>query len=150
MTPQNPSPDAFDLHPNLASTSRLIADLSLSQARLQLDARFPWIVLVPRVTAAREIDDLDELLRETLMEEIVMASHAVRAMGEALGRPVEKLNTGALGNVTPQLHVHVLGRRSDDGLWPDPVWGRGAAVAYDEATLDRMIRVASERWARAS
>jgi diadenosine tetraphosphate (Ap4A) HIT family hydrolase len=142
--------DAFQLHPNLASTSALIADLPLSQARLQLDARFPWIVLVPRVTSAREIDDLDELLRETLMEEIVMASHAVRAMGEALGRPVEKINTGALGNVTPQLHVHVLGRRSDDGLWPDPVWGRGDAVAYDPAARDRMIKVATERWARGS
>ena len=142
--------DAFKLHPNLASTSAFLADLPLSQARLQLDARFPWIVMVPRVTGARELDDVEELLREVLMEEIIMASHAVRAMGEAGGRSVEKINVGALGNVTPQLHVHVLGRRSDDGLWPDPVWGRGTAVAYDEATLAQMIRVASERLARGS
>ena len=141
---------AFDLHPNLASTSSLILDLALSQARLQDDARFPWIVLVPRVEGARELDDLDAAARRTLMEEIALASDAVRALGEALGRPVEKINVGALGNVTPQLHVHVLGRRKDDGLWPDPVWGRGEAQPYDDAMRARMIRVATERLARGS
>lgn len=141
---------AFDLHPNLASTSSLILDLALSQARLQDDTRFPWIVLVPRVADAGELDDLDAAQRRTLIEEIALASEAVRAIGEAAGRAVEKINVGALGNVTPQLHVHVLGRRRDDGLWPDPVWGRGAAVAYDDATRAEMIRVATERLARGS
>jgi diadenosine tetraphosphate (Ap4A) HIT family hydrolase len=142
---------AFDLHPNLASTSRLIADLAVSQARLQLDARFPWIVLVPRVADARELDDLDMAQRAALMGEIVLASDAVRALGESAGRPVEKINVGALGNVTPQLHVHVLGRRRDDGLWPDPVWGRlGDIHPYDDGGLERAIRVVSERLARGS
>ncbi len=141
---------AFDLHPNLASTSRLIADLALSQARLQVDFRFPWIVLVPRVAGARELDDLDAAQRAVLMGEIVLASAAVRDLGEAIDRPVEKINVAALGNVTPQLHVHVLGRRSDDPLWPDPVWGRGEAEPYDDAGLERAIRVVSERLARGS
>ncbi|MFB2351024.1 HIT domain-containing protein, partial [Priestia megaterium] len=51
-------------------------------------------------------------------------------LGEASGRPVEKLNVAALGNVTPQLHVHVVGRRADDPAWPDPVWGRGGVLTY--------------------
>jgi diadenosine tetraphosphate (Ap4A) HIT family hydrolase len=60
----------------------------------------------------------------------------VRAMGAALGRPVEKLNIGALGNHVEQLHVHVVGRRSDDAAWPEPVWGVVGSVDYDQASLD--------------
>ena len=63
-------------------------------------------------------------------------------MGEALGRPVEKLNVGALGNVTPQLHVHVVGRRADDPAWPDPVWGRGPAAAHEAEALARALSAA--------
>lgn len=70
------------------------------------------------------------------MEEIVAAGAAVRAIGSALGRPVEKLNVGLLGNITPQLHVHVIGRRADDPAWPGPVWGVGQAAAYDPDSLE--------------
>jgi diadenosine tetraphosphate (Ap4A) HIT family hydrolase len=69
------------------------------------------------------------------MEEILRAGQAARAVGLALGRPVEKLNVGQLGNVTPQLHIHVVGRRADDAVWPGPVWGHGATVAYSEQSL---------------
>jgi diadenosine tetraphosphate (Ap4A) HIT family hydrolase len=131
----------FALHPNLESTSAFVADLPLSQARLQLDARFPWLVLIPRREDLSEIDDLLIEERASLIEEIARASAAVRLLGSALNRPVEKINIGALGNVTPQLHVHVLGRRVDDGLWPDPVWGRGTALAYEEAALARALDV---------
>jgi diadenosine tetraphosphate (Ap4A) HIT family hydrolase len=77
-----------------------------------------------------------------LTEEIVAAGVAVKAMGVALGRPVEKLNVGALGNITPQLHVHVVGRRADDPAWPGPVWGVGEAAAYDDGALDRLLNTA--------
>jgi diadenosine tetraphosphate (Ap4A) HIT family hydrolase len=69
------------------------------------------------------------------MTEIAAAGAAVRAIGAALGRPVEKLNVGQLGNVTCQLHVHVVGRRHDDPCWPGPVWGRGTPEAYCDAAL---------------
>jgi diadenosine tetraphosphate (Ap4A) HIT family hydrolase len=135
----------FELHPSLAATSLLVADLACCQARLQLDARFPWLVLVPRLAGATEIEDLTPTMRGLLIEEIALASVAVRLLGEALGRPVEKINVGALGNVTPQLHVHVLGRRRDDGLWPGPVWGRGEPTAYGEAALEIAVRTAAAR-----
>jgi hypothetical protein len=70
---------------------------------------------------------------------------AQRRQLQAAGRPVDKLNTAALGNVTRQLHVHVVGRRRDDGLWPDPIWGRPGArplSADDKAALLRAIREA--------
>src|SRR6185436_18219832 len=101
-------------------------DLPLCQARLQADARWPWIVLIPRSPGLRELEDLTSADRIRLMDEILAAGVAVRGAGAALGRPVEKLNVGALGNVTPQLHVHVVGRRADDPAWPGPVWGFGA------------------------
>jgi diadenosine tetraphosphate (Ap4A) HIT family hydrolase len=105
--------------------------------RLQGDARFPWIVLVPRVANARELEDLASGERDVLMEEILRAGEVVRAVGLALDRPVEKLNVGQLGNITAQLHVHVVGRRADDMAWPGPVWGYGAAVPYSPSGLVR-------------
>ena len=125
----------FILDPAFKASSLALASLPLCEARLQLDARFPWLVLIPRVAGAREIEDLAEADRRLLMGEIVRAGHAVRAIGEALGQPVEKLNIGALGNITPQLHVHVVGRRADDAAWPGPVWGCGKAVSYSPETL---------------
>ena len=129
----------FDLHPNLASTSVFIADLELCQARLQDDARFPWVVLVPRIEGAVELDDLSPTQRYRLMDEIAWAGAAVRALGDVRDRPVEKINVGALGNVTSQLHVHVLGRRRDDTLWPHPVWGRGEARPYADAEREDVL-----------
>ena len=67
-----------------------------------------------------------------------------RAIGEALGRPVEKLNIGLLGNITPQLHAHVVGRRPDDDAWPGPVWGVGEAVAYAPEALETALRAARQ------
>ena len=129
----------FALSPAFVETSTALASLGLCEARLQADARWPWIVLIPRVVGAREIDDLSVEDRVRLMEEIIAAGAAVRAMGEALGRPVEKLNVGLLGNVTPQLHAHMVGRRADDAAWPGPVWGLGEAVTYGADALERAL-----------
>jgi len=123
----------FGVDPAFEAGSVFVADWGLCQVRLQDDARFPWLILIPRIDGATELEDLSEPDRARLMTEIVSAGDRVRALGEAFGRPVAKLNVAAIGNVTAQLHVHVVGRRRDDGLWPDPVWGRGVAVAYGEA-----------------
>lgn len=125
----------FELHPAFPPTSEAVGELPLCHVRLQADARYPWIVLIPRLEGLREIEDLSPGDRARLTEEIVLAGSAVRALGEARGQPVQKLNVGALGNVTPQLHIHVVGRRSDDAAWPGPVWGAGAAQAYAEEAL---------------
>ena len=121
-------PEIFHLDPTFAATSIHLGSLALSEVRLQEDARYPWIVLIPRSPNAREIEDLHPLNRPRLMDEIVLAGEMVRAVGRALDLAVEKLNVGALGNVTPQLHVHVVGRRQNDAAWPGPVWGQGEAV----------------------
>jgi diadenosine tetraphosphate (Ap4A) HIT family hydrolase len=134
--------DKFSLHPALAATSEALGDLKLCQARLQSDARWPWIVLVPRMSGARELEHLSPANRAQLTEEIVLAGAAVRAIGAALGRPVEKLNVGQLGNITPQLHVHIVGRRPDDAAWPGPVWGVGEPTPYAANALATAIDAA--------
>ena len=125
----------FVVAPAIVATSHPLVSLDLSEARLVADRRWPWIVLVPRQPDAREIEDLPAADRARLMEGAVLAGAAVRAIGHALGRPVEKLNIGALGNITPQLHLHVVGRHAGDAAWPGPVWGAGAAEPYDAAAL---------------
>ena len=134
----------FILSRAFLETSAPLASLGLSDARLQADARWPWIVLIPRVAKAREIADLSAADRARLIEEITVAGRAVRAIGEALGRPVEKLNVGLLGNITPQLHAHVVGRRHDDAAWPGPVWGIGEAVAYAPEALEIALSAARQ------
>ncbi len=128
--------DKFALSPAFVATSQAVADLKLCSARLQLDARWPWIVLIPRKLGVRELEHLSPANRAQLMDEIVLAGGAVRAIGAALGRPIDKLNVGQLGNVTPQLHVHVVGRRADDAAWPGPVWGVGEAAPHSAEALD--------------
>jgi diadenosine tetraphosphate (Ap4A) HIT family hydrolase len=132
----------FEIDPAFVATSHALGDLALSHARLQADARFPWIVLIPRRDGAAEIEDLAAGERDVLLEEILRAGTAVRAVADALGRPAGKLNVGQLGNITAQLHVHVIARRPDDAAWPAPVWGFGAAEPYAPAALEAALTAA--------
>ena len=127
----------FRPDPAFEAGSVAAAEWPLCHVRLQDDARFPWLILIPRVEGAVELADLSAEQRAALMEETVRAGDLVRRLG-----PVEKLNVGAIGNVTAQLHVHVVGRRRDDGLWPDPVWGRGPVVPYTDDERARLLEVA--------
>ncbi|MFI4934432.1 MAG: HIT domain-containing protein [Caulobacterales bacterium] len=132
----------FTLDPAFLATSEPLATLALCEARLQRDARFPWLVLIPRVADAVELEDLTPADRARLMDEVLAAGKAVRAIGQALGAPVKRLNIGQLGNVTRQLHVHIVGRRADDPCWPGPVWGQGVAAPYAPADLERAMAAA--------
>ena len=129
----------FVVDPAFAAGSVFAADWPLCHVRLQDDARFPWLILIPRRAGLHEIEDLTPAERAALMDEVVRAGELVRELGQAAGRPVQKLNVAALGNVTAQLHVHVVGRRHDDGQWPDPVWGRGAATPYGANSLQAAV-----------
>jgi len=129
----------FKADPAFDAGSVIALDWPLCQVRLQDDARFPWLILIPKRAGLHELEDLVPAERTTLMDEILKAGEAVRLLGQAAGQPVEKLNVGAIGNVTAQLHVHVVGRRHDDALWPDPVWGRGPAVPYGASGLQAAV-----------
>ncbi|MFZ7097113.1 HIT domain-containing protein [Luteimonas dalianensis] len=131
---RNSTPDAYSLDPRLAADSHPLHALPLSELRLMDDANYPWLVLVPRVAGAQELIDLDPAQRRALSDEIDLALHLLRDCF----RP-HKLNVAALGNLVPQLHVHVIARFEHDPAWPAPVWGRVAARPYSpEALVERI------------
>lgn len=126
--------EAFTLDPRLAADTRPLASLPLCDVRLMDDARYGWLVLVPRRDGLVEIADLDEGEQATLWHEVNRAAAALRA-----AMPCDKLNLGALGNIVRQLHVHVVARREGDAGWPGPAWGHGRREPCTESTLrDRM------------
>lgn len=125
---------AFALHPQLAADTVFVLDGPLSALRLMNDARFPWLILVPRVPDIREIHELAPADQQTLLQEITTVGPALLELVRG-----QKLNVAALGNVVPQLHVHLVARRSDDAAWPAPVWGRGAATPYPPALLAERV-----------
>ncbi|MCA1299916.1 HIT family protein [Stappia indica] len=125
----------FVLDPRLAADTLPVGLLGLCAVRLMSDARFPWLMLVPQRPDLTEILDLDEEERHLLMREIAAASSALRAVTVC-----DKLNVGALGNLVPQLHVHVIARFQGDAAWPGPVWGQGVPLPYEEDVAGMLIR----------
>ena len=99
------------------------------------DRRFPWVLLVPARTGAREIHDLGEGDRAVLVEEISRTGAAL----QKLFTP-DKINVGAIGNIVPQLHVHVVARHLGDAAWPAPVWGFGTSEPYPADVLKETVR----------
>jgi len=121
----------FVLHPRLETDSAFMRDLALSQLRLNNVKSIPWLVLVPRRADIREIYQLEAAGRALLIEEIAQASKAL----EALYAP-DKINVAALGNIVPQLHVHVIARFTSDAAWPDPIWGRVMPEPYETGAIE--------------
>ena len=129
---------AFVLHPRLTADTAVIVDWSLSRVLLMNDKRFPWIVLVPRRPNIVELFDLDAVARSTLTNEIARAAERLKEWGRARGG-ADKINIGMIGNMVPQLHVHVVSRRKSDTLWPGTVWGAGQGEHYGAAELMRVV-----------
>jgi len=139
MRRKHAHPDHYELHPQLAADTHPVASFALSELRLMDDSNYPWLVLVPRVPDAREIIDLDPMQRRGLGDEI---DHASRLLRDAF--VPFKLNVAALGNLVPQLHVHVIARFESDPAWPAPVWGRVAARPYSPEALVERVNTLNE------
>lgn len=129
-----PTPPAWSLHPELAKDTIDIGELPLARVLVVGDANYPWLLLVPRRLGASEILDLDDVEQAQLITEIARVARALKAVTAC-----DKLNIAALGNMVPQLHVHVIARRRTDAAWPKPVWGQAPARAYDPDELARFV-----------
>ncbi|MBS4082811.1 MAG: HIT domain-containing protein [Rhizobiales bacterium] len=124
----------ISLDPRLSSDSARIGRLALCEVRLQDDARFPWLVLVPQREGISELFELAVADRAAAMEEIAQCAAALRAVTQCL-----KINVGALGNIVRQLHIHIVARNEGDTAWPGPVWGAGTRVPYSEMQKSELI-----------
>jgi diadenosine tetraphosphate (Ap4A) HIT family hydrolase len=134
--------DNFSLHPQLARDTVPIGNLAVSRVLLMNDANYPWLILVPRREGAVELIDLSEDDRQQLTREIALASTALKTLTGC-----EKLNVAAIGNVVPQLHVHIVARRHSDAAWPKPVWGTVPALPYDARVRDGFVAALRKRLA---
>ena len=134
----------FALDPRLAADTVPVAKLPLCRVLLMRDQRFPWLILAPEREDLKELHDLSHADQRQIMNEVARASRVL----ERLFRP-DSINVGALGNVVPQLHVHVVARRKEDVAWPGPVWGHGEAQPYDEAGLLVRLRRLREAFSEA-
>ena len=130
---------AFALDERLRRDTLPVVTLGLCRLLLMNDSRWPWFILVPQRAGIVEIHDLQPLDQAMLAFETTLVSEELKRVTEAA-----KMNIGAIGNRVAQLHVHVVARNPDDPHWPDPVWGRGTAMPYEDATaaevIDRMSR----------
>lgn len=122
------------LHPRLAADTVFVVDWPISRVLLMDDARYPWIILVPRRDDVTELFELGAQDRATLTEEISLAAQVLKTVSGA-----QKINIGALGNLVPQLHIHIAARNEGDAAWPGPVWGHGTALRYEPARRDAFV-----------
>jgi diadenosine tetraphosphate (Ap4A) HIT family hydrolase len=131
----------FNLDPGLYACTHYVTSLPLSEVLLMNDMRFPWLVLVPRRPGLVEMIDLPSELQMELWREI---NHVAAVLRDAV--PCYKLNIGALGNVTRQLHIHVIARTENDAAWPGPVWSFGRAEPYTESDSAARIELLKDRF----
>ena len=132
----------FELDPRLQKDTVTIGDFPLCRLLLMNDSTYPWFILVPRREQSREIhhlaaEDQAQLWRESSCLAGWMESSFV----------FDKLNVAALGNVVSQLHLHHVGRRTDDPTWPGPVWGQHPAKPYAADAIAKIKQQASSELA---
>jgi diadenosine tetraphosphate (Ap4A) HIT family hydrolase len=115
------------IDPRLESSSSHVIDLNLCQVRLNNNAAFPWMLLIPQRESVTEIIDLNSSDQHQLIEEISLVSQIMKDLFQPT-----KLNVASLGNIVPQLHVHIIARFETDQAWPHPVWNSGVNKDYRE------------------
>ena len=126
--------EEFELDPRLAGDTFVVGETPLSQLLLMNDARYPWLILVPRRADITEPFELSEADQAKLWQDSMRLGEAMKAHFAA-----DKLNIAALGNQVAQLHVHHIARFHADDAWPGPVWGVGNAVPYSDAALEALM-----------
>lgn len=125
-------PPGFVLDRRIERDSVSLLWLGLCELRIMNDRRWPWLMLVPQRPGAVEMHDLTPLDQTMLTFELHMVSQALKTTTRC-----DKVNVGALGNVVPQLHVHIVARNEGDPGWPGPVWGYGEREPYRREDLHR-------------
>ena len=122
----------FELHPNFSSKRHLI-DLPLCKVFLENEKHYPWLLLVPKKNNVKKIIDLSLEDQIVLTQEMALA----QTLLWDLFSPTQ-INVAALGNKTPQLHIHVIARFENDPAWPEAVWDHPVKKTYTEEELEAL------------
>ena len=127
--------DTFTLHPQLAADCEVLGDLPISRVLLNKQfAQVPWLILVPRRTGCRDLTDVPPLDFPILMDEVAWVHDRLKEATTST-----KMNVAAIGNMVPQLHLHIIARYDTDPAWPKPVWGHLAPEPYTPAALSTKV-----------
>ena len=121
---------------NFIKTSHLVAKLKLCSVRLIDNQKFPWIILVPNRINVTDITELKTKDQNLLMKEIVFCSKIMKKVFKT-----KKLNVEKIGNIVPQLHIHIIARNKNDSSWPLSVWvvkGKNYSTKVLEETLIKL------------
>ena len=121
----------FELHEKLAADTHSLGSSGLCEIRLMNDSTWPWVILVPKVEDVREIYELSKIQQIRLLGD---ASNLSEGMMQVFRG--DRMNVAALGNMVPQLHIHLIVRHEGDPAWPGPVWGTQVPVPYTEEQLE--------------
>ena len=124
----------FELDQQLQSDTLFLGEFDLSIVLLMNNALVPWFILVPQVSA-RELYQLDVDKQHTLQNEMNVIAKFLHHDMHA-----DKINIGIIGNIVPQLHVHIVGRFKSDYAWPHTVWGRDEKEIYDPLQYENLTR----------
>ena len=108
---------ANKVNKSFIKNSHLIADLKLCSIRLIDNVKFPWIILIPKRKNINDISELNSNDQMLLMKEIVYCSKLMKKIFKT-----KKLNVEKIGNIVPQLHIHIIARSTKDSTWPLSVW----------------------------
>ena len=123
----------FKIHKKFEKTTHYIADLKLCQIRLQDNAKFPWIMLIPKRNKVSQILDLNRKDQIRLMDEIQYCSKIMKK-----NFTCDNLNVEKVGNIVPQLHIHIVPRHKKDPSWPLSIWVV-KGKPYSKFALAKMI-----------
>ena len=125
---------ANKVNKNFIKTSHLITELKLCSVRLIDNKKFPWIILVPKRLRVTDMTELKAKDQNLLMREIVYCSKVMKKAFRT-----KKLNVEKIGNIVPQLHIHIIARSKNDSSWPLSVWVV-KSESYSAKLLDNTLR----------
>ena len=126
----------FEIHPQLLHDCHRLGQLRLCHVLLHKNAAVPWLILVPETALSGDLLDLPGHVRNAAMDEAAIVARFIKTEFA-----VSKINFAAIGNVVPQIHLHVVGRRADDPCWPAPIWGN--LVEADDYSAGRIATLAA-------
>ena len=127
---------------NFLKSSYFISDLKLCEIRMINNSKFPWIILIPKRKKITDISELNKKDRSLLMDEIVYCSNLMKKIFKT-----SKLNVEKIGNIVPQLHIHIIARKKTDTTWPLSVWVT-KSKPYTEKNLRFVINKISDGFSK--